>query len=189
MRKRAFTLIELLVVIMIIGILSTIVYISWANAQAKTRDNKRKADLQAVSSALSLYYADNKFFILRPAGASASSSIGDRIGYDVSDLYPLESKNYITDLPEDPLNKYSNMCKYLYLENNDTVPSQQYKLLSISAEALGSDSNQCRSNAEDFANNHNPCKTLQVSSSIESKAWAYLRAERATDVAGCANSI
>lgn len=60
MKRRGFTLIELLIVIAIIGILATIIVISYTNAQAKARDNKRKADLQAVSSAVEMYYADKK---------------------------------------------------------------------------------------------------------------------------------
>ncbi len=188
-RKRGFTLIELLIVISIIGILSTIVYINWSNAQLKARDNKRKADLQAVSSALVLYYADNKNYIARPYSGGTSIS-GQRIGFNVSELAPLETQNYISDLPEDPLNQIGidKSCKYLYLQNTDGGGEpQEYKLLSTSAESLGTNSNTCKSTAAEFANNQYPCKTLQVSSSSESKKWKYSNAKDESDVKGCAN--
>ena len=187
--KRGFTLVELLIVISIIGILSTIVYINWSNAQLKARDNKRKADLQAVSSALVLYYADNKYFIAKPSSGGTPVS-GQRIGFNVSELTLLETKNYISDLPEDPLNQIGaeKACKYLYLQNNDDgIKPQQYKLLSTSAESLGTNSNQCKTTAGEFANNQRPCKTLQVSSSSESKIWEYSNAKDESDVKGCAN--
>lgn len=61
-KKRGFTLIELLIVIAIIGILATIIIIAYTNAQAKARDNKRKADIQAISSAVEMYYVDKKIY-------------------------------------------------------------------------------------------------------------------------------
>lgn len=60
--RRGFTLIELLIVIAIIGILATIIIVSFTNAQAKARDNKRKADIQAISSAVEMFYVDNKVY-------------------------------------------------------------------------------------------------------------------------------
>ena len=50
--KRGFTLIELLIVVAIIGVLAAIISIVYVNAQEKSRDSKRKADLQSVASAL-----------------------------------------------------------------------------------------------------------------------------------------
>lgn len=58
-RKKAFTLIELLIVVAIIGILATIVIIAYTNAQAKARDNKRKADISAISGAVEMFKIDS----------------------------------------------------------------------------------------------------------------------------------
>jgi len=57
--KPGFTLIELLVVIAILGILSTIGIGAFVSSQVKSRDAKRKGDLQAISQALEMYSNDH----------------------------------------------------------------------------------------------------------------------------------
>lgn len=59
-RKRGFTLVELLIVITIITILATIIVISFVNAQAKSRDGKRRADVRTIANALQAYHMDTK---------------------------------------------------------------------------------------------------------------------------------
>ncbi|MDP4009322.1 MAG: type II secretion system protein, partial [bacterium] len=58
-RNSGFTLIELLVVIAIIGILATIVTVSFRGIQADARDTKRQAEVRGVGTAMELYYRDN----------------------------------------------------------------------------------------------------------------------------------
>jgi len=57
--KQGFTLFELLVVISIIGILMSLVAISYSNAQVKARDSRAKQDIKAMSDAFEQYYAAN----------------------------------------------------------------------------------------------------------------------------------
>jgi len=56
--KPGFTLLELLVVIAILGILSTIGIGSFMSSQAKSRDARRKGDLQGVVAALEMFNND-----------------------------------------------------------------------------------------------------------------------------------
>lgn len=74
-------MIELLVVIAIIGILSGIVLVNLRSSQAKARDARRLADMQALVTALNAYYSDNKNF---PA--------------TLASLAP----NYVQNVPTDP---------------------------------------------------------------------------------------
>lgn len=62
-KLRAFSLIELLIVIMIIGILATVSIVSYNGTQKVARDNQRKSDLAAISTAYKMYYADKKSWI------------------------------------------------------------------------------------------------------------------------------
>ena len=49
--ERGFTLIELLIVIVIIGILMSVLLVSYQGTRRTARDGKRKADLEQIRSA------------------------------------------------------------------------------------------------------------------------------------------
>ena len=53
---RAFTLIEMLIVVTIIGILSAAIIPRMTGYMERTRDLKRKLDLQQIATAMQLYY-------------------------------------------------------------------------------------------------------------------------------------
>ncbi len=61
-RKNGFTLIELLIVISIIGVLVTLVAVTVQPIQKKSRDAKRKSDLNLFLSALDLFKTDFKLY-------------------------------------------------------------------------------------------------------------------------------
>lgn len=73
--KKGFTLIELLVVIAIIGILSAIGLTALSGAQSKARDTKRKADLGALNSSLTLYFDSNNAFPIA-SNTTAAPNLG-----------------------------------------------------------------------------------------------------------------
>ncbi len=61
-RQEGFTLIELLIVIVVIGILATIVLITYNGIQAKARNAKRVTDLDAIQTQLEAFYTTNGYY-------------------------------------------------------------------------------------------------------------------------------
>jgi prepilin-type N-terminal cleavage/methylation domain-containing protein len=57
-QSKGFTIVELLIVIVIIGILATLVIVTFTGIQQKARDSQRKTDIGAVNSHVTAYYAE-----------------------------------------------------------------------------------------------------------------------------------
>lgn len=58
LKRLGFTLVELLVVISIMGVLTVIVSASFRTIQMKSRDARRKSDINSIYKALNMYYND-----------------------------------------------------------------------------------------------------------------------------------
>lgn len=71
-KNKGFTLLELVVVIGIIALLVSIAGVSYNAAQLRTRDTRRKADLNSMKDALEQYYSANSF--VYPATCSTAST-------------------------------------------------------------------------------------------------------------------
>jgi len=61
-RQEGFTIVELLIVIVIIGILATLVIVTFTGTQQKARDSQRQTDINAVDSHLESYFAENGYY-------------------------------------------------------------------------------------------------------------------------------
>lgn len=70
--KKAFTLIELLVAISIIAILTAFAMPNFMGARERARDAQAIQDLQAIKTALRLYYNDNQAY---PTGPDLSTDL------------------------------------------------------------------------------------------------------------------
>lgn len=103
-KKTGFTLIELIVVIAILGILATIGLTSFRASQIKSRDAKRKSDLEQVQRALEIYMNDVGHY---PNSTTEGGIIDSFLwGAEFSDA---KGTMYMKELPKDS-NSSSEYC-------------------------------------------------------------------------------
>lgn len=108
-KTHGFTLIELLVVIAIVGIISTIGLGSYRSSQAKSRDARRKSDLENIQKALEMYQNDHGVYPLTHNFPSWGSEFKDQ-----------KNTIYMKELPKDPVENQN----YFYISEDGT----SYKL-------------------------------------------------------------
>jgi prepilin-type N-terminal cleavage/methylation domain-containing protein len=58
-KQSGFTIVELLIVIVVIGILATLVLVTFTGIQERARNTKRQTDILAVASHIEAYFADS----------------------------------------------------------------------------------------------------------------------------------
>ena len=64
-KSKGFTIVELLIVIVVIGILATLVIVTFTGIKEKARDSKRKNDINAIAAALETYNSDKNTYPTR----------------------------------------------------------------------------------------------------------------------------
>jgi len=115
-KRFGFTLVEILVVIAIISILSGVIYASFGDARADSRDKVRKTDMKQLSLALELY--KSQFGVYPEAGCGATTgwvgpgpgSVYPGCAEYIVDLAP----EFISELPVDPNQSNDPDSGYLY---------------------------------------------------------------------------
>jgi prepilin-type N-terminal cleavage/methylation domain-containing protein len=61
-RSSGFTIVELLIVIVVIGILATLVIVTFTGIQQRARNSQRETDLKAIQSHVAAFYADKGYY-------------------------------------------------------------------------------------------------------------------------------
>lgn len=103
--RKGFTLIEVLVAATIIAILISIGVVSYASVNKRSRDAKRKSDIEQLRSALEMYRADNDSY----------PNVGGGSWVDASDLEAALKPTYLPSIPTDPKGtQYHYMATSLY---------------------------------------------------------------------------
>lgn len=104
-QKAGFTLIELLVVVAIIGLLLSIISISFSKARQKTRDTKRVSDMKQFKTGLDLYFQNGSGY---PDTATWNAAVGSQLSCN---------SIVIMTVPRDPLSPTYN---YTYTASGDS---------------------------------------------------------------------
>ncbi len=117
-----FTLIEILVVATIIAVLTAIGVVSYGSINLRTRNAKRKSDLEQVRSALEMYRIDNGSYPGTSTNFITLSSLdpGDGTG-------PLVT-TYLPSIPRDPESTVATPIEYYYRVIGSGPPYYSYCL-------------------------------------------------------------
>lgn len=91
-KSGGFTLLEVLVSATIIVVLTSIGLVSYSSVNKRSRDVKRKGDLEQIRSALEMYRADNGAY---PSAGSGSMT-------NAQNLAPTLVSTYAPAIPDDP---------------------------------------------------------------------------------------
>ncbi len=97
--NKGFTMVELLVVMAILGILSTIGLTSFRTSLMKSRDAKRKSDLEQIQRALEMYNNDYGKY---PTSASGKITTTALLTWGFSEFSDAKGTIYMKELPGDP---------------------------------------------------------------------------------------
>jgi len=95
--ERGFTLIELFIALVILGILMTLGLTNYVTSIKKSRDGKRKVDLEQIRSGLEMCYSD--------VGSYPSITFGNPL--------VCGGNTYLDPIPNDPLNSSPHVYTYL----------------------------------------------------------------------------
>lgn len=90
--RAGFTLIEVLVAVTIIAVLASIGIVSYGSINKRSRDTKRKGDLEQIRSALEMYRADMGYY----------PNTGGGNWTDGSNLSATLVSTYMPAIPSDP---------------------------------------------------------------------------------------
>jgi len=100
----AFTLIELLVVITILGILAGLTLATYGGTQARSRDSRRKTDLDAIKKALELAKQDSvgSYYYPKCNSGSTCELLGGASATTNPNLSETTGTPYMPSIPKDP---------------------------------------------------------------------------------------
>jgi prepilin-type N-terminal cleavage/methylation domain-containing protein len=82
--KKGFTLLELLISISIIAVITVIGIVSYSSINRRSRDVKRKSDIEQIKSALEMFRSDNKYY---PNVGNGSWTSADNLSSNLADTY------------------------------------------------------------------------------------------------------
>jgi prepilin-type N-terminal cleavage/methylation domain-containing protein len=114
--QQAFTLVELIIAMAIIAILSGLTIRTFGTVQNKTRDSRRKQDLQAIVEAFEMYYNDLGHYPYASGGQIMGCGENATQACNWGDIFQNTSNGtlYMAELPQDP-----GGAQYFYLADSE----------------------------------------------------------------------
>ena len=103
--NKGFSLLEMLLVVLLIGLLAGIASLSYSRVLERSRDSKRKTDLEELRSALEQYRSNNNTY------PTANPTLPSGLSFGTAGLQDGSGNIYMQKLPQDPL---YNKRNYFY---------------------------------------------------------------------------
>ena len=100
--KKGFTLLELLIVMAIIGLLASVVMVSFPGATKKARDARRLQDVSQILTALRVYHTNNERYPARTADSCCNGWDQGPCDGDNTFIKELIDSGTATVIPVDP---------------------------------------------------------------------------------------
>lgn len=101
--KKGFTLIELLLVVAIVTLLSSVFFYNSSEARKKAEDAHMAVESRQVSSAVQMYYDNNRFVPhSTEGGIMAGKTYNETSAEYTTILQPLVTEGYISEIPKSP---------------------------------------------------------------------------------------
>lgn len=113
--RNGFTIVELLVTIAVIGILASIMIISYSGIQQRSRDSTRDSDVTQLKIAIEKYHSEkSKYPDVCPGGDNSDCDVS----YLSATLNP-----YLKTVPIDPSNASDSSIYYSYVKGPSSSDS------------------------------------------------------------------
>lgn len=130
--QKAFTLLELLVVMAILALLVGLGVRTFGSVQQKSRDTKRKQDLQSISKALEVYYNDLGHYPYADAGNIMGCGENATEACIWGDVWQNTENStlYMSKIPQDPGGN-----QYFYLADSEGTTYRLFAYLENSEDA------------------------------------------------------
>lgn len=107
--QRGFTIVELAIVIAVIGILTTISYVSYNGAIDRARNTQRLSDMKNITEALTIYRQSHKEF----PDEQVANSWENSSAYATNFISVLKSSGLVKEVPVDPQNTAEHYYRYM----------------------------------------------------------------------------
>ncbi|MCK4859831.1 MAG: hypothetical protein KAS87_04665 [Candidatus Omnitrophica bacterium] len=106
---------ELLVVVSIIGVLMSIILLSFSDTKKDARNARRETDIKQIGTAMEFYYTDNGEYIISSSNLCANDSIGKAM----------------LSVPEDPLSNPTIQKCYTWVDNTNLACDGKFCIYAV----------------------------------------------------------